>query len=185
MNGWRKPSVPRWHLGYVLTLALLMVNGLAGCKSNSNAPASTSPTPKDISSSDQVVKAFSHFIPAASPPGNIELVIAPGFHINANPATFPYLIATEVEPGKVDGVTVGSKLTYPQPKMETFSFAEKPLAVYEGSVTIPIPLTPAPDAKGQRTIPFKIRVQACDNEKCYPPATLDAVLPIDLDAIRK
>jgi hypothetical protein len=69
--------------------------------------------------------------------------------------------------------------------METFSFAEQPLAVYEGNVTIPIPLTAAPGAKGQRTIPFKIRVQACDTEKCYPPATLDASLPIEVDAIRR
>jgi hypothetical protein len=127
------------------------------------------------------VKAFAHFIPSASPPGNIELVVSPGFHINANPATFPYLIATEVQPGKADGITVSDKLTYPPPKMETFAFAEKPLAVYEGSVTIPIPFTAAPGAKGRRLVPLKIRVQACDSEKCYAPATIDASLPVDLD----
>jgi hypothetical protein len=162
--------------------AMLLVSA---CKS-SNAPvASSSPTPKEISSSDQVVKAFSHFIPSASPPANVELVISPGFHINANPATFPYLIATEIQPGKVDGITVGDKLAYPPGKMENFSFADQPLAVYEGSVTIPIPLTAAPDARGRRTIPFKIRVQACDTEKCYPPAMLDASLPIEVDSIRR
>ena len=185
MNGWRTTSVARLRQAYVLTLVLLIAYGLAGCRRNSNTPTSASPAPKDISSSDQVVKAYSHFIPALSPPANVELVISPGYHINANPATFPYLIATEVQPGKVDGVTVGDKLTYPQPKMESFSFAEKPLAVYEGSVTIPIPLTAAAGAKGQRTIPFKIRVQACDTEKCYPPAILDAALPIQLDSLRR
>lgn len=168
-----------------LIVAFVLTAIPAGCKPSPGPASSASPTPKDISSSEQVVKAYSHFIPALSPPASVELVVAPGYHINANPATFPYLIATEVQPGKVDGVTVGAKLTYPQPKMETFSFAEKPLAVYEGSVTIPIPLTAAAGAKGQRTIPFKIRVQACDTEKCYPPATLDAALPIELDAIRK
>src|ERR1051325_9781329 len=99
--------------------ALLLVSA---CKGSN---VSSSPTPKEISSSDQVVKAFSHFIPSASPPGSVELVVSPGFHINANPATFPYLIATEVQPGKVDGITMGDKLIYPAPKMETFSFAEK------------------------------------------------------------
>ncbi|HXI61712.1 MAG TPA: protein-disulfide reductase DsbD domain-containing protein [Pyrinomonadaceae bacterium] len=112
-------------------------------------------------------------------------MISPGFHVNANPATFPYLIATEVQPGKADGITVADKLTYPPPKMESFPFADQPLAVYEGSVTIPIPITLAPGARGQRTIPFKIRVQACDSEQCYPPAMLDASLPIDLDAMRR
>jgi hypothetical protein len=160
-------------------LCLQMIIGLTGCKK------SKPPVAKEISSSDQVVKAFSHFIPSASPPANLELVITPGFHINANPATFPYLIATEIQPGKVEGITVGDKLAYPPPKMETFSFAEKPLAVYEGHVTIPISLTAAAGAKGQRNIPFKIRVQACDTEQCYPPATLDAALPIDIDSIRR
>jgi hypothetical protein len=160
---------------------------LSGCR-NSNGPvAPSSPTPavKEVSSSDQVVKAFAHFIPSASPPANVELVISPGFHVNANPATFPYLIATEIQPDKVDGITVSDKLAYPPPKMETFPFADQPLAVYEGSVTIPIPLTASAGATGQRTIRFKIRVQACDAEKCYPPATLDAALPIDIAAIKR
>ena len=170
----------------VAVIASLVLVVLAGaCKQSAGPVASSSPTPKEISSSDQVVKAFSHFIPSAKPPANIELVISPGFHINANPATFPYLIATEIQPGKVDGVTVADKLTYPQPKMANFSFAATPLAVYEGSVTVPIPLTAAAGAKGQRMIPFKIRVQACDTEKCYPPATLNAALPIEVDAIRR
>ena len=160
---------------YCLPTFCLAILAVSGCgKSVPSAPA-------EIASSDQVVKAFAHFIPSASPPGSIELVISPGFHINANPATFPYLIATEVQPGKADGITVSDKLTYPPPKMETFAFAEKPLAVYEGSVNIAIPFTPAPGAKGRRTVPFKIRVQACDSEKCYAPATLDASLAVDFD----
>ena len=164
-----------------LGLAILFV----GCSKSKGPPAVPSPNSKEVSSSDQVVKAYTHFIPTASPPGSVELVISQGFHINANPATFPYLIATEVQPGKADGFTVADKLAYPPPKMESFPFADQPLAVYEGSVTIPIPITPAPGARGQRTIPFKIRVQACDSEQCYPPAMLDASLPIDLDAIRR
>ena len=165
--------------------ALCLAFMLEACRNSTSPVASSSPTSSDISSSDQVVKAYSHFIPTSSPPTNLELVISPGFHINANPASFPYLIATEVKPGKADGIAISDKLTYPSPKMETFAFADTPLAVYEGSVTIPIPLTPAPGAKGQRTIPFEIRVQACDHEKCYPPSTLTASLPIDLDAIRR
>ena len=167
------------HCLAVLCLTIFLA--FSGCKTRSPGAA----TPSNISSSDQVVKAFGHFIPSASPPGSVELVISKGFHVNANPATFPYLIATEVQPGKTDGITVADKLTYPSPKMEKFAFADQPLAVYEGTVTIPIPVTPAPGASGQRTIPLKIRVQACDSEQCYPPAMLDASLPIDLDAIRR
>ncbi|HYW70139.1 MAG TPA: protein-disulfide reductase DsbD domain-containing protein [Pyrinomonadaceae bacterium] len=164
---------------------LCLLFAFSGCKNSSAPVASSTPAPKEVSSSDQVVKAFTHFIPSASPQANIELVVTPGYHINANPATAPYLIATEVQPGKVEDVTVAGKLTYPPPKMETFTFSDQPLAVYEGSVTVPIPLMPAAGAKGQRTIPFKIRVQACDSEKCFPPASLDAALPVDLDALKR
>src|ERR1051326_7997832 len=134
---------------FLFTFSMIVLLSWSACR-NSNSPvaSSSSPTPREISSSDQVVKAFGHFIPSASTPASIELVISPGFHINANPATFSYLIATEVQPTKVEGVTVADKLNYPAPKMETFAFADRPLAVYEGSVTIPIPLTAAPDAKG-------------------------------------
>jgi len=166
------------------SLCLTIFLAFSGCKTGSPPTASSSPTPSGISSSDQVVKAYSHFIRTSSPQANLELVISPGFHVNANPASFPYLIATEVHTGKVDGIVISDKLAYPPPKMETFAFADTPLAVYEGSVSIPIPLTPAPGAKGQRVIPFEIRVQACDREKCYPPSTLNAFLPIELDAIR-
>ena len=164
---------------------LLLMLLAAGCRNSSAPVATSSPTPQEVSSSDQVVKAFSHFIPSASPPASIELVVSPGYHINAHPATFPYLIATEITPGKADGITVGDKLGYPPPKMETFAFADQPLAVYEGSVTIPIPLTAEAGAKGQRTIPFKIRVQACDTQQCFPPATLDAALPLDVAQLKK
>jgi hypothetical protein len=172
------------HLRLILYLTVIFA--FSGCKhTGGSATSSSSPAPKEVSSSDEVVKAFGHFIPSASPPATLELVISPGFHVNANPATFPYLIATQVQAGQADGVTVSDKLTYPPPKMETFSFADQPLAVYEGNVSIPIPLTAVASAKGQRTIPFKIRVQACDNEKCYPPATLDAALAFDVDSIRR
>jgi len=172
---------------YCLAAALCLTAVLAfsGCRNSRVPSTSSSQNSKQVSSSDQVVKAYAHFIPTAPTPGSVELVISPGFHVNANPATFSYLIATEVQPGKADGITVADKLTYPPGKMETFPFADQPLAVYEGSVTIPIPITPAPGARGQRSIPFKIRVQACDSEQCYPPATLDASLPIDLDAMRR
>lgn len=158
---------------------------LASCQGNSPQPAQSQATPSEISSTAQVVKVVSHFIPkSTSAPANVELEITPGFHVNANPATFPYLIATEVQPGTVDRITVG-KISYPAGVMRKFAFADQPLSVYEGKVTIPIPLTVAADAKGQRMLPLKVRVQACDNEKCFPPSTLDSAIAINADALRQ
>jgi hypothetical protein len=173
-------------LGLCLTIAFASPGCGNGTRSSSGGlpVASSSPSPAEISSSDQVVKVYSHFIPrSTSTLGNVELVISPGFHINANPATFPYLIATEVQPGKADGILVSDEIVYPSPVLKKFQFAEKPLAVYEGQVVIPIPFSKVAGASGQRLLPIKVRVQACDNEKCYPPATLDSSISIDLDLL--
>src|ERR1041385_5298933 len=171
------------RLNWCLALGVMLV--LTGCQRNSPQPAQAPATPSEVSSSAQVVKVVSHFIPkSASAPANVELEITPGFHVNANPATFPYLIATEVQPGKVDGITVG-QIAYPVGVAQKFAFADQPLSVYEGKVTIPIPFTVAPDAKGERMLPMKLRVQACDTEKCLPPATLDAAVAINIDALRQ
>ena len=158
-----------------------MAFGLAACKggtSRSTGKPATSPTPAAVSSSAQVVKAFGHIIPSSSPAGSVELNISPGFHINANPATFPYLIATEVQPGKIDGVTVG-KINYPRGVLKKFEFAEQPLSVYEDRVMISIPFTVTKPSTTKRLLPIKVRVQACDQEKCFPPAMLDTSLPVD------
>ena len=166
-----------------LALGAMLV--LTSCQKNSSQPAQSQVTPSDVSSSAQVVKVFSHFIPkSTSAPANVELEITPGFHVNANPATFPYLIAAEVQPGKVEGITVG-KIAYPAGVAQKFAFADQPLSVYEGRVTIPIALSIAADIKGQRMLPLKVRVQACDNEKCLPPATLDSAIAINIDALRQ
>ena len=169
-------------ISFLLLGAMLV---LSSCQKNSPQPTQSQATPSDVSSSAQVVKVVSHFIPkAAGAPANVELEITPGFHVNANPATFPYLIATEVQPGKVDGITVG-KIAYPPGVAQKFAFADEPLSVYEGKVTIPISLSVAPDAKGQRMLPLKLRVQACDNEKCLPPASLDSAIAINIDLLRQ
>jgi hypothetical protein len=169
----------------VTILILSATLALTSCQKNpSQQPAQSQATPSDVSSTAQVVKVVSHFIPkSTSAPANVELEITPGFHVNANPATFPYLIATEVQPGKEDGITVG-KIAYPAGVMKKFEFADQPLSVYEGKVTIPIPIAVAPDAKGQHMLPLKLRVQACDHEKCLPPATLDSAIAINVDALR-
>jgi hypothetical protein len=160
---------------------------IQGCGSGTRPSApgppvsSSSASPAEISSSDQVVKAYCHLVPSSSTPGTLELVISPGFHINANPATFPYLIATEVQPGQVDGVMVNDKIVYPPGVLKKFPFAEEPLAVYEDRVIIPIPFKITKPATNNRLLPLKVRVQACDNEKCFPPATLEAALPVDVN----
>lgn len=105
------------------------------------------------------------------------LNIEPGYHVNANPATYPYLIATEVTADKVEGLDVG-KVIYPPAKKQKFQFADEPLAVYEGQIEVKLPFKAA--GKGSRYLPLKVRVQACDDEKCFPPATLNTNVSVEV-----
>src|SRR5438128_2593124 len=97
----------------IFVLCLLTAFFVASCANGIHSKTgggrlSASPTPAEISSSAQVVKINTTFMPRSSSTfGDVALVISPGFHINANPATFPYLIATELQPGKADGISIG------------------------------------------------------------------------------
>lgn len=107
----------------------------------------------------------------------VMLNIEPGYHVNANPATYPYLIATEVSAEKVEGIDVG-KPVYPPAKKQKFQFADEPLAVYEGQIEVKLPIKVA--GKGSRSLPLKVLVQACDHEQCFPPATLNTTVSVEV-----
>jgi Disulphide bond corrector protein DsbC len=58
--------------------------------------------------------------------------------------------------------------------LHTFAFSKKPLNVYEGKVILRMAVVALPDAPlGAQHIPLKLRYQACSNEVCLPPVTLD------------
>jgi thioredoxin:protein disulfide reductase len=83
-----------------------------------------------------------------------------------------------LKPGKVDGITVGTP-RYPAAGKKKFVFAEQPLAVYEGEVPINLNLRAGKSSSaGPRSLPITLTVQACDEEKCYPPTTLNATVPV-------
>lgn len=109
----------------------------------------------------------------------VQVTIQSGYHINANPPTYSYLKATELEIAPADGVAVS--VTYPKPLERTFVFAEKPLAVYEGETELKAILKADKSAKqGERSISARLRIQACDDQVCYPPGTKDLAIPVTI-----
>jgi thiol:disulfide interchange protein DsbD len=169
-------------LSSVTILFLLLCFALAGCGNDSNKVGpQPSPTPSAISSSAQVVKVNSAAVTVpqnGSADSLITLSISPGFHVNANPATFKYLIASEVTPDKLEGIVVSAP-AYPAAQQRKFQFAEQPLAVYEGEAPIKLTLRAEKNAAtGTRSLPITVRVQACDEEQCFPPATLNSTISV-------
>jgi len=111
----------------------------------------------------------------------VRLRIQEGYHVNANPPTEPYLIPTELEIDRGQGIAVNF-IVYPDAIKKSFSFAKQPLAVYEGETIVRVSLK-ADDtlAKGERHLSGKLRIQACDDEVCYPPGTVDVSIPITVN----
>ncbi|MFN2517402.1 MAG: protein-disulfide reductase DsbD domain-containing protein, partial [Pyrinomonadaceae bacterium] len=127
--------------------------------SESATTPSTSPSAQRITS-ESVVRAAAQpvEIPAGgSVEATVRVTIQNGYHINANPPTYPYLKATELEISPTQGLSIGP-VSYPKPLEKKFPFAEKPLRVYEGETQLKATLKADQSAKqGERSISAKLR----------------------------
>jgi uncharacterized protein YyaL (SSP411 family) len=89
------------------------------------------------------------------------------FHINANPASFDFLIPTTVE---FKGIKP-KRLDYPKPVRFTAEFVREGLDAYECSVAV-VARFPKGSLSENRWIEGAVTVQACTNRICLPPSTL-------------
>ncbi|HER20435.1 MAG TPA: hypothetical protein ENO14_05255, partial [Chromatiales bacterium] len=93
----------------------------------------------------------------------VRLVIDPGFHVNANPASEDYLVPTRItapdgEIGPID---------YPPGQPFRAAFATESIDVYEGELTLRVPIV------GDVPERLQIEIQACDDEVCLAPDKLE------------
>lgn len=159
----------------LFVLALVMVGCARPTGSNTNEA-------RPIASTD-VVKANPQEVSLArgeSAELLVPIQITSGYHVNANPPSYPYLKATELELQPVEGISV-EFITYPDPLTRKFSFAENPLAVYEGETTLKARLkADKAAAPGKHNLSAKLRVQACDDKVCYAPGALDLKVAVNV-----
>ena len=103
----------------------------------------------------------------------VVLKIRNGFHINAHQASADYLIATSLRADAPAGFK-SAEVSYPKGELHTFTFTKTPLNVYQDKAILRLRVTALPDAPlGAQHIPLKLRYQACNQEVCLPPVTLD------------
>jgi thioredoxin:protein disulfide reductase len=103
----------------------------------------------------------------------VVLKIRDGFHINARQPSADYLIPTDLRADVPAGFKAG-EVSYPKGELHTFSFSKKPLNVYQDKIILRMTVTSLADAPlGAQHIPLKLHYQACNNEVCLPPVTLD------------
>ena len=112
----------------------------------------------------------------------LQLHIAEGWHVNSHTPTYDYLIGTAFEMTPKEGFIV-SDLQYPPGHKVSLSFAEQPIDVYEGVATIFATVKTSGMLKpGADTLRGRVTVQACNNQICLAPSTIDVAVPVQLAA---
>ena len=164
-------------------LVLFLVLFTACSKSATNTATAPSANQGSAIASTDVVEARPEEVTLARGQDGdavVSIKIANGYHINANPPTYPYLKATQLELQPAAGVAV-EFITYPDPLTRKFPFAEKPLQVYEGQTSVKAKLKADTSAQpGKHNLSAKLRVQACDDKVCYAPGALELTIPVNI-----
>jgi hypothetical protein len=103
-----------------------------------------------------------------------------GYHINSNRPAEKYLIPTALHIERTHGVTT-SPVIYPKAKLQKFEFSQKPLSVFEGKAVLKLTArAQASLAPGNQTLKGKLTVQACNNQQCLRPQTIEVSIPLQV-----
>ena len=143
------------------------LSALLLCNQAAHAQFGMAEAPKDILTA-RAITPRGGFNPGSNPTLEVQLTVKEPFHVNANPATEDFLIPTQIVVKSAPGLTVG-KAIYPAATLKKFTFFEKKLAVYQGTVVVRVPLKLAPNFKGG--LSGTVKYQACSDKACLPPAT--------------
>jgi thiol:disulfide interchange protein DsbD len=109
----------------------------------------------------------------------VTLNIDGGYHINSNRPSEAYLIATTLKIQPQGGVTSGA-VVYPKAKLQKFSFSQKPLSVFDGQAVLKFNVRAGAAASSQ-TLKGKLTIQACNDQQCLRPQTVDVNIPVEVN----
>ena len=109
----------------------------------------------------------------------LQLKIATGWHINANPPGQDNLIPTTITVDADAPVEIVD-IAYPKGKSTRFEFSTEPLNVYEKSLTIPLRLKLKPHVQREENaqITLQLTYQLCNDTQCLLPETVE--VPLEL-----
>ncbi len=89
--------------------------------------------------------------------------LADGYHVQANPASAPFLVPTMIRLAEQPKTDL-TRVVYPEAVEKRFGFVKQPLRVYEGAFTIRALI------KGSvEELRGTLRYQACTDTVCLPP----------------
>lgn len=110
----------------------------------------------------------------------VVLDIDNGYHVNSNRPSEQFLIGTSLVLDRLQGLRTFA-VRYPRPLVKKFAFSDKPLSVYEGRAILRFSAKAAPQlALGKQVLKGKLRVQACNDEVCLQPRTVEVEIPLEV-----
>lgn len=120
--------------------------------------------------------------PVVAHPGTVvtqetKVSVEPGFHVNSDKPTDEYVIPLKLTwtsgPLKIQSVT------YPKP--EQIKVGNEMLSVFTGDFKIESRFAVPQQAQpGSSVMTGKLRYQACNNQMCLRPATVDVHVPVTI-----
>lgn len=111
----------------------------------------------------------------------VVLEIDEGYHINSNRPSDKNLIPTALKFERAAGLTT-SPVAYPKAKLRKFEFSSKPLSVFEGKTVLKLTARALPTAAaGAQMLKAKLTVQACNDQACLRPQTIDVSIPLNVE----
>jgi len=163
-----------WRAPLVLALAV-------GCLGTPQQPTAHAASPPVVEVEEPS--------PVRAAPGDsvslrIALHVAPGFHVQANPASDEFLIPLELDfhPAEDDSLLTW-QITYPQADTLRLEGSEKDLWTYHDSIQLLVRLhIPADAGPGERLLAGGLRYQACDARRCLFPASVPLSLTLSVEA---
>jgi thiol:disulfide interchange protein DsbD len=115
----------------------------------------------------------------------VEIQIREPWHINANKVSEDFLVPTEVAFDLPEGVTLRG-VTYPAGVPKKLDFSESTLLLYQNTALVGVVLdVDAATAAREDTVVAHVTYQACDNEKCLLPQTVDVKIPMRISSPRE
>ena len=102
-----------------------------------------------------------------------------GYHVNSDTPADDYLIPLRLTWAAAPFEVAAT--TFPKPKLEKYSFSPKPVSVFTGDFDILTRLkVPASVVEGPGVLVGKLRYQACNDNSCLPPKTIEVRLPYQI-----
>lgn len=149
-------------------LTCLITVGLSLRQPGNTPPSATLSLPRQIEAG-KTVKAV------------LVVTFGPGLHAYQNPPTESYMIPMVISSStKTTPITVA----YPKGTEVKFESEAQPIAVYEGTIKVPISFT-APKKAGGFKLKLVVKYQQCTESGCFPPGEVAVTVSTMVKAIKK